>query len=726
MPELGLLPRDYSIAVPQIQWGLAGDISTTPPAITPDLRAAARAHMMGAIAAGIGSGIGAYQKSKSAQDELALKKEALRIREQQIQAATAKENQPNAAEATRQALENAWTKDTPVSPAIIPAVEPELPTGGVSGGLAVGDGEWRETQGTQFGLVRDGKGGFMDDPQDPIDAAKGIPGFDRNKGAYGHNIKDPELMGVALSPAEMKAAGLNPDDPKALVEVSANGKTMRVPIVDKLGTPGKVDLTGPLLRELGGPDHPRGSIEGLRYRIIPTTPSTNNIVVPTAQNIEGPLNEVQIPMDDGRIINIPSESLTASTNGAGMPANVSITPAVAPLADFGTAVAGLDQNAYNSALARSVYDENGNLVAPYKPDAPDLTMVPFQADAPVMRAAPLAGVAPAVAARTVTTMPAAPLENPQFDTTLPVRRPIGNMGHDSRTGAMIYSPSPTEATAFLPGLKGKGIAKDISPPKPATPMVREIKKADGSTVLEGFDPATGSTVYTRPGDAPAHGGDQIAEKVDEKLALTGADYANMTPEQKREALAEIATRNPTQDQGKTQIYLGRSEGANQNLEQVLKSFDPTTPQNAARVAASKNPVTNYFSTPEAQKFRQAALEFTSAILRKDSGATITANEEAIANATWIPMAGDSKEILEQKRVARERAIEELRGILPKSIQPKSGGPTTAAATQSASPSAVFLKQVAEVKKEYEAGAYDSDPSRKAAVEARLRKYGLIQ
>jgi hypothetical protein len=57
-----------------------------------------------------------------------------------------------------------------------------------------------------------------------------------------------------------------------------------------------------------------------------------------------------------------------------------------------------------------------------------------------------------------------------------------------------------------------------------------------------------------------------------------------------------------------------------------------------------------------QVARQAADEFLQAILRKDTGAAITADEQALYGVTYLPQPGDGPEVLQAKSAARKRAI----------------------------------------------------------------------
>lgn len=159
--------------------------------------------------------------------------------------------------------------------------------------------EWTKADGSVFGMVPDGAGGWKHDPNDKTDAH--VKGFSATTGKYGFPIKDPGLKGAALSPEQLRAAGIDWNDTKQVgqheVEVmGADGKPRRYPIVDALGTKGRVDFTASAYAELGGPQNKNGGIiPGLQYRIVPKAtagaPGTASEVTPT-RNAAGGLDEV--------------------------------------------------------------------------------------------------------------------------------------------------------------------------------------------------------------------------------------------------------------------------------------------------------------------------------------------------------------------------------------------------------------------------------------------------
>lgn len=69
---------------------------------------------------------------------------------------------------------------------------------------------------------------------------------------------------------------------------------------------------------------------------------------------------------------------------------------------------------------------------------------------------------------------------------------------------------------------------------------------------------------------------------------------------------------------------------------------------------------NLFTSGDQQKYQQAKRNFISANLRKESGAAISPQEYESEDKKYFPQFGDSAAVIEQKRKARETAIEALR------------------------------------------------------------------
>ncbi len=160
------------------------------------------------------------------------------------------------------------------------------------------------------------------------------------------------------------------------------------------------------------------------------------------------------------------------------------------------------------------------------------------------------------------------------------------------------------------------------------------------------------------------------------------------------------------------MFATRAEGALTTLDQydtALTSFFQRMAENDPTGAVRG------MQTPEFQQAYQSGREFLQAILRKDTGAAITAQEQADYGTTYLPQPGDGPELLAQKRVSRRRALEALKaGMPPQAILnqelalEKSAAPTTGGGPAPAVPAA----------------APGGEPT-PAEVEAELKRRGLI-
>jgi hypothetical protein len=122
----------------------------------------------------------------------------------------------------------------------------------------------------------------------------------------------------------------------------------------------------------------------------------------------------------------------------------------------------------------------------------------------------------------------------------------------------------------------------------------------------------------------------------------------------------------TEGQSKDNVYSTRARGALPTLNQYEKKltgignraldYDPT---GLARGA---------FQNSDFQVAKAAGDEFLQAILRKDTGAAITEQEQELYGKTYLPHPGDGTDVIKYKRQARERAIAAIEaGMSPAQI-----------------------------------------------------------
>lgn len=112
----------------------------------------------------------------------------------------------------------------------------------------------------------------------------------------------------------------------------------------------------------------------------------------------------------------------------------------------------------------------------------------------------------------------------------------------------------------------------------------------------------------------------------------------------------------TEGQSKDNVFATRAKGALEVLESGAGSLTSRTDRVLDAVPMG---IGREGQSQEYQVAQQAADEFLQAILRKDTGAAITEQEQELYGKTYIPQPGDGPAVLEAKRGARQRALAAL-------------------------------------------------------------------
>ena len=113
----------------------------------------------------------------------------------------------------------------------------------------------------------------------------------------------------------------------------------------------------------------------------------------------------------------------------------------------------------------------------------------------------------------------------------------------------------------------------------------------------------------------------------------------------------------TEGQSKDNVYATRARGALQVLDPIADELTSLSGR-----AAGLDPtgiIRSRVQSPNYQVARNAGDEFLQAILRKDTGAAITADEQTLYGGTYLPQPGDGPEVLQAKKAARSRAIDAI-------------------------------------------------------------------
>ncbi len=121
----------------------------------------------------------------------------------------------------------------------------------------------------------------------------------------------------------------------------------------------------------------------------------------------------------------------------------------------------------------------------------------------------------------------------------------------------------------------------------------------------------------------------------------------------------------TEGQSKDNVYSTRARGALEAFEPVANALVNRGERIAGAVPFGLG---REVQSDEFQVAEQAGTEFLQAVLRKDTGAAITEQEQRMYGETYLPQPGDGPAVLEAKRQARVRAINAIEsGMSPAQI-----------------------------------------------------------
>lgn len=119
--------------------------------------------------------------------------------------------------------------------------------------------------------------------------------------------------------------------------------------------------------------------------------------------------------------------------------------------------------------------------------------------------------------------------------------------------------------------------------------------------------------------------------------------------------ADAAAGKKTGEQATAEIFANKMELSNKTLDTLANQGT-----SLAGKIASGIPLGNYMQSAEYQKYKQAASNFITALLRKESGAAIAKEEWVRYDSEYMPQPGDGPELLAQKAEARRVAIEAMK------------------------------------------------------------------
>jgi len=120
-------------------------------------------------------------------------------------------------------------------------------------------------------------------------------------------------------------------------------------------------------------------------------------------------------------------------------------------------------------------------------------------------------------------------------------------------------------------------------------------------------------------------------------------------DRKKQAEIEKEVRNPTENVSNSFGFAQRMANAAETLNNPKYTDASTSAWEAARGA------TNLTASSDYQEAKRAQTDWLTANLRKESGATIPEHEYEVEAKKYLPMVGDSKEVLASKAQARKIA-----------------------------------------------------------------------
>lgn len=180
-----------------------------------------------------------------------------------------------------------------------------------------------------------------------------------------------------------------------------------------------------------------------------------------------------------------------------------------------------------------------------------------------------------------------------------------------------------ESNVYLPGANGYFVA-----PRTGSPSAIALKDAGGNTVVP-----------------PPKAGDKSIEEITAEAAARARGAAEGNPD----------AHAPKQNQSSAAGFGKRAILAQSELDELVKSgFDPSAD---AGLISSLMP--NAMQSGSRQRFGNAKENFISAVLRKESGASISPSERSGADYLYFPQPGDKPEAIKQKSRARAAAIASL-------------------------------------------------------------------
>jgi hypothetical protein len=208
---------------------------------------------------------------------------------------------------------------------------------------------------------------------------------------------------------------------------------------------------------------------------------------------------------------------------------------------------------------------------------------------------------------------------------------------------------------------GSGVYE--APKDPKAPITWTVPNGRKETVY-GYD-ANGKPIVlgVKSLDAPS----QTQPRVQQVSDATGTYLVDLDTGQTKPimingkpATTPKAAQTPSGEESNAAGFYVRMKEA----EDLLAKYEEKGKPNLKTTMASNIPIVGDVlerssQTPEQQQYKNAALAWIRAKLRKESGAAIGVDEAEQEYKNYFPVVGDTKEVIEQKRQLRSAAMDEM-------------------------------------------------------------------
>ncbi len=232
-----------------------------------------------------------------------------------------------------------------------------------------------------------------------------------------------------------------------------------------------------------------------------------------------------------------------------------------------------------------------------------------------------------------------------------------------------------QALKFAPQYKGlETIMQDGKPvvlqtygnqPPTATPYSPkpEYKQVDTGSSVGFYDPVTGQgggsfgktmTPGEMAGNEVARGNLGVAQG---QLGIA-RERLNLD---RQKSEAEKGEKPLTEGQASSAMYYGMMKTASQDINSIKQPNTIAVAGARGDVPYVPKAVQNWAAGEDAQKYAQASLQWTEAMLRMTTGATAPPEEVLRTSKTFFPQIGDSPELIKQKN-ARRADMEKLAAV----------------------------------------------------------------